>query len=47
MLTTDIQNDGFSQILFGGASSGGLGMFANIDYIEGLVKPAEVWKENL
>lgn len=31
-----------TEILFGGASSGGLGMFANIDYIEGLVKPAEI-----
>ena len=32
----------FLQILFGGASSGGLGMLANIDFIQKLVKPAEV-----
>lgn len=33
------------QILFGGASSGGLGMLANIDFIQELVKPAEVWEQ--
>ena len=32
----------FFQILFGGASSGGLGMLGNIDYIKDLVKPAAV-----
>lgn len=30
------------RILFGGASSGGLGMLANIDFIQKLVKPAEI-----
>lgn len=31
-----------TKILFGGASSGGLGMLANIDFIQELVRPAEV-----
>ncbi|KAL9989249.1 hypothetical protein ACROYT_G003778 [Oculina patagonica] len=31
-----------TKILFGGASSGGLGMLANIDFIQELVKPAEI-----
>lgn len=31
-----------TKILFGGASSGGLGMLANIDFIQKLVQPAEI-----
>lgn len=31
-----------TEILFGGASSGGLGMLGNIDYIKDLVKPAAI-----
>jgi len=31
-----------TKILFGGASSGGLGMLANIDFIQELVKPAQI-----
>ena len=41
-LLTSNKLSNFFQILFGGASSGGLGMLGNIDYIKDLVKPAAV-----
>ena len=36
----------FAQILFGGASAGGLGMLSNVDYVAKMVKPAKIFGYN-